>query len=357
MLQMTSPLARRWLTLLGAVGCVGLAAITSTGTAAPTSESASTLAIVQDDSSQESVAVVTLEHASCDDMARVLREMVPEAQVSFDPRTNAIIVKATDRYHRMVRSYIEQLDRPLDERPEQRRVEVIRFANTSLTPGIQRALIEMFGGRDVKISLDPDRNTVVIEAPGETLERVKALVQELDRRPEQSSKTQTAALGSYRVRIVWLVTGAADDAGGTAVPADLQPVVDELNKLGVKNLKIAAQMLTRVRMNQQFSVHATPTLNQRVQLESAGTLLAHGNDRPELRIEVEARSESPAMNPQGPAVQRPETLAALRTTIDAPVGHFVVLGVTPIGAMTSVFVVQLQPGEQEAADNGERRVW
>ena len=36
------------------------------------------------------------------------------------------------------------------------------------------------------------------------------------------------------------------------------------------------------------------------------------------------------------------TLADLRTTITAPEGDSVVLGVSPVGALTSVFVVQLR---------------
>lgn len=346
-----NPNGHRWLAGLCAIALLGLTAVSSPGfSAAP--------AVQQDEANRESVSVVVLQHAACDEMARVLREMVPEAKVSFDPRTNAVLVKTTDQYHTVVRDYIARLDRPVEERQNDRRVEVIQFQNTSLTVGIQRALIEMFGGRNVKMSLDPDRNTLVVESDGATLDRIRELIGKLDKKQNTNEASQAGeAAGSYRVRIVWLVTGAAADEGERPVPADLQPVVEELDKLGVKNLQVAAQMLTRVRMNQQFIVHATPTLSQPVQLESVGTLIAHGNTRPELRIEIDARRETEPTQGQNQAARRTEMLAALKTTIDAPVGHFVVLGVTPIGPMTSVFVVQLQPGEQEAAEDGGRRVW
>ena len=57
------------------------------------------------------------------------------------------------------------------------------------------------------------------------------------------------------------------------------------------------------------------------------------------------------------SVERLKTLASIQTTIDAPIGHFVVLGVTPIGERTSVLVVQLQPGEQKDEEAGTKRVW
>lgn len=342
---------RPWLTTLLACALLGITAVASTGfTSAPVA--------AQDDGSKESMAVVVLQYASCDEMARVLHEMVPEAKVTFDARTNSLLVKATTQYHTVVRDYIARLDRPIDPPQDDRSVEVIQFRNTKLTPGIQRALMEMFDGRTVKMSLDVDRNMLVVEANDETLKRIRTLVEELDTKQSVNDEVKSGdADGSYRVRIVWLVTGAPAEAGQATLPDDLQPVVTELNKLGVTNLKLAAQMLTRVRMNQQFSIHATPTMNQKVQLESSGTLIGQGRSRPELRIEVEARNEMEMFSPQGPVARQPETMAALKTTIDAPIGHFVVLGVTPIGSMTSVFVVQLQRGEQDGEQPGEKRVW
>jgi hypothetical protein len=52
-----------------------------------------------------------------------------------------------------------------------------------------------------------------------------------------------------------------------------------------------------------------------------------------LEINVRAHGSAGLMNP---------TLADLQTTITAPEGHSVVLGVSPVGALTSVFVVQLR---------------
>jgi hypothetical protein len=60
--------------------------------------------------------------------------------------------------------------------------------------------------------------------------------------------------------------------------------------------------------------------------------------RPSLDVQISAHT------PMGASVQQ---LCHLETTVKAPFGHFVILGVTPIEEVTSVFVVQLLQPEQE----------
>src|SRR5690606_36352334 len=140
--------------------------------------------------------------------------------------------------------------------------------------------LEMFSQPGVKLSLDSDRGIVVAEASDELLERIGKLLGQLDQPPAQPAGKQSESfVGSYRARIVWLVTDAVEgDLKPT--PSDLGPVVKELDNLGISGLATAANLLTRVKMNQEFQVLASPAALGGVNVEVSGRLIQRSGEEP-----------------------------------------------------------------------------
>jgi hypothetical protein len=85
-----------------------------------------------------------------------------------------------------------------------------------------------------------------------------------------------------------------------------------------------------------FTMNGSAMLDKPCSLSINGSVLSRAGETPVLDITVIARSLTGNRN--GSAVA---TLCQLDTRIAAPLGHSVVLGVTPTEKSTSVFVVQV----------------
>lgn len=147
--------------------------------------------------------------------------------------------------------------------------------------------------------------------------------------------------GDLQIRLVWLVGGLADDAAAVP-PADLESVTRELEKMGVTNLTMAAQLVVNVTEGEKFSVSGTAKVNEPCSLQAAGLLGRTSLEQPPagisadeswLRLEISARVTG--------GEQR-QPLCTLQTTVKAPIGQSVVLGITPVQSKPSVFVLQLR---------------
>lgn len=169
------------------------------------------------------------------------------------------------------------------------------------------------------------------------------LIQELD------SGSAGPGAESRRVRLVWLVSIPTL----SPAPPDLQDVLDELQAMGVRDLRLAAQHIVETTSGNTFEIQSAPAAFDHCRLKIEGKLEQARTQPPRLEVAITASGapkadpDTPSAFPQAPRPAVPD-LATLRTAIVAPPGHKVVLGVTPIGPHTSVFVIQLlesKPGK------------
>src|SRR4029077_6556385 len=111
-------------------------------------------------------------------------------------------------------------------------------------------------------------------------------------------------------------------------------VLSGLGKLGIDRPRLVSQTMVNGTVGTQFRAHGVAKLDGAAcRLTVSGRLSVKG-DTPALEISLNA--SQPAARGTGET-----SLCELRTEITAPIGHFVVLGMTPMDAMTSVFVVQV----------------
>ncbi|MCU0958900.1 MAG: hypothetical protein MUF48_02235 [Pirellulaceae bacterium] len=151
-----------------------------------------------------------------------------------------------------------------------------------------------------------------------------------------------AAPEAWQVRIVWLVEGLADDAARVP-PPDLDAPMQALSSLGITNLTMAAQLIVQAVENEDFLLTGSAKVNEPCDLEVTGlpferACAATGDKATDaVRLQI-------AMVAKAAAGDAARTLCAVRTTVLAPIGQPVVLGIAPVQSKPSVILLLVTPG-------------
>lgn len=357
------------------------------------------------------VTVYPLQTADAGEVAKTLEALLPDGtfRVVIDKRSNALYVRASPSFAKLAENLIKTLDR--SDLPE---IKIFTLANgvaSELLPAVSQLI-----GRDVKIIADPRTNSLIATGPKNRLTVLEAIVMRMDQQKRDKKPTirsipvrfaaasdvvnalarlntnasiaadptrnlvlinsdaatyqsleetifsidKAAALDAQpqQVRIVWLVSGL--DKKNAPPPADLKDVIDELGKIGVKDLKLAAQsVVTTVTSagGTQFMTQGRTTLKTPTQLDVTGQISRGKENNFTMEVSIQAREiGKAAAGAGGVGVAQPPgggrrrfrssgstNLCSINTSVTAPPGHAVVLGVTPIDSMNSVFVIQVLP--------------
>jgi hypothetical protein len=259
-----------------------------------------------------------------------------------EPNTLAVIVTAAPEQFKAVEEFIKKLDVP--ERTREIRVYRLKNALVTETSKVLQTLLQ-----GVSFAMDQRTNSLLASGDPAQMQVTEQLIQQLD------SVTAGPGAESRRIRFVWLVSIPTL----SPAPPDLQDVLEELQVIGVRDLRLAAQHIVETTAGDQFQTQSTPAAFDSCRLKIEGKLEQTRTQPPRLEVALTATGLVPKTDPDAPSAppaprpsmpQPPENLATLRTTIVAPPGHKVVLGVTPIGPCTSVFVIQAM----EAGESGKQ---
>jgi type II secretory pathway component GspD/PulD (secretin) len=286
-----------------------------------------------------------LRHILAASAVELLAGMLPESpglRMAANEQTNTMIVLAPSEVQKQVEALLERLDVPVDPLKD---IQIKVFSLIHADAGTLAEMIStLFDGEDVKISFDPKANAIVATGPERALEVIEALLLRMD--TDQHRETPKTSSATFQVRVVWLVSGL--EGGQMAPPADdLNVVVHELHDLGVTGLRQGAQALVNTTPGGEFHVSCAPMLDQGpTDVRICGSLELK-EDVPVLDIEITGTLVHSVPLRRSSGEKRPEQLvqrgdlANLATKIAAPLGQYVVLGVTPAKDLTSVFVVQV----------------
>ncbi len=291
------------------------------------------------------LAIITLKNARADEVASAVRQVFsegrgPDAQVVAETRTNAVIVNAAPEVIDEIKKLISSLDDlPADE-PE-RHVKIFQLLHIAPSPSLLKMLMTAVDNQ-TRLSVDDQRKVVVAAGSPASLEVIEAMLKRLDESAPSASERAKTTPREMQIRLVWLV-GDLDDSKSTEPPSDLDKVLRELEKVGVVNLKMAAQIVVNAMDGQQFRASGSASVMGPCRLDMSGAVgITHSgqwgspsrSDQPTLQLEISAT---------GSEGRGASTLCQLDTSISAPLGQSVVLGVTPIQSKPSVFVVQMIP--------------
>jgi hypothetical protein len=301
--------------------------------------------------------VIRLKTLQATEMTRVLRDLfaaperrAPRITVAADDRTNSLIVSAEPNDLATVEKLIASLEKEAAQRPPARELRVFSLKHTEPDAAMEQALRLIFGpGQAGNFALDLQRRMVICSGDRTALDAVEALLARLEDRPAQVRGGGKAE--ERRVRLVWLVDTSGAEGGEPArlrrPPDDLNEVVAELAKLGITKVGLAAQTVANATDGQAFRIDGTTDLSGAPCYLQVSGVLSQGQEKPTVRIELHATREAAAGKDPGSGrlPRRGDPVCSLETTVTAPPGHAVVLGVTPTAGLTSIFVVQVLPRE------------
>jgi hypothetical protein len=217
----------------------------------------------------------------------------------------------------------------------------------------------------IKLAADARTNAILVSASDDEIAKIKDLIARLDTPSARDDAARPKV--QVQVRVIWLVNDAPRPVapppqagtvppGVPAAPApapppdDLKEVLPALTKFGIDKPRLAAQTLVSVTPDVQFQAKGVASLDGLpCQFAVTGRLVDKMEKMPVLEVTLRATRERATRDQQ----RTSEEIGNLQTEITAPPGHFVVLGMTPMDAMTSIFVVQVlvpdgqKPGAQE----------
>lgn len=275
------------------------------------------------------VRVYALQHVAALEAAKTLTELKldGEARFSADERTNSLIVSSNDQTQQIVQAVIERLDsKARDTEMTTRSYKVSTSAIEALAEVLNTTLAQSRG----RFSYSHNGMLVV-----QAKERDHARVANLIREFVESEKN--APSRSKTVRVIWLVDGLDNPA---KTPRDLEPVIKELEAMGVENLGVASQSLMRTSEGTEFDMKCKASLEKLCDLSIQGMITQE--NKMTLSIHATERNEANYGGDRGGKRLVTSELATLNTSISFSPAHPVVLGVSPIGKRTSVFVVMVQ---------------
>jgi type II secretory pathway component GspD/PulD (secretin) len=299
-----------------------------------------------------SIKVFTLQNANSAQTVGVITDLVGQkVQITADNRTNSLIAVGPEEELKEVEALLIRLDESQNKDSMTLRVYPFEHASPEKIADNLRLL-----GTEVLFSMDSEQKRLLVRGNDRAHQVVAEFLQTID------VAENSAKLKPMQLRIVWLVEEklAGKDAKDPA--KDLEKVIQVLNdKLGVTNLKMAAQLLVTIdpiqddERSQGFNADGTTSLQegQATKLEAMGQIVGQAGANPTIQLSIQAsQSDSgPDRGFGGGRSNTPSsrTLTSLTTQVVAPTGHSIVLGMTPIQSADSVFVLQVLATEDTPA--------
>lgn len=259
------------------------------------------------------------------------------------PHMNAIIVSGPKDRLAEARKLVEQLDVEPRKAASHQQLRVFTLKAIPTDKNLENALSVIFAGRQgARFAIDPVRNQVIVYCDEQTSDMVTALLSKLDSTPERQPTFDV------QIRVIWLVNGAPEE-NAPKLPDDLGPVLRTLVRMGIDKPVLAAQTMVVTSIENPFVAKGTARVDQGGLCDFSVTGFARDNkDGSRLSLNLQAGRADQARPAQFGGENRRQDILHLETEIAAPMGHIVVLGMTPTANLTSVFLVQIQRAEPAA---------
>ncbi|MHC4447725.1 MAG: secretin N-terminal domain-containing protein [Planctomycetota bacterium] len=283
------------------------------------------------------LSVIPLRYAAARQVAAVIENTI-HARITVDERTNALIVGGSEEAMVSIREIVAQLDVAIEEPKgsDEELVRVYPLVHAVADPQLAATLDSLFDStrsvrrsgrilsvKPVRIAYDAHTNQIIARGTTLAIASLNELIEAIDRAP-----TEARGPAELRVRLVWLVGGLGGQHG-TKVPPDMGQVLNELGKIGISDLRLAAQTIVRVTGNDVFKTQFVARLDQLWRMSFSGRAISGPEGARTIEVDIRGQDDADIGD------------IRLETTITTVSDHFVVLGATPIQDLQSVFVIQL----------------
>lgn len=275
--------------------------------------------------------IVPLRYARAADLAASVAQVYkqhPSIRLSPEERTNVLIVAAPAADMPTLKALVSELDQAAQNKQStESRVNVLSLAGIQANAALKESLRLLEStGRVRGHSIDTASNSLVVASD----EQGRAAAEELLRRLRDSNAGHS--IREARIRVIWVSNASSnpEDKPLSPLGEDLREVVPALSKLGIGRPVIVTQVMTTAVVGESFSVEGSPTGADGEHLWfGAQGVLQESAAGARLKIELTGRH----IGVKEPAFR-------VSSSIVAPSGQIVVLGMAPTMGSTSAFIVQ-----------------
>jgi type II secretory pathway component GspD/PulD (secretin) len=255
-------------------------------------------------------------------------EVRPRIRLVADSRTNSLLVSGRREDGLLVKRCLDLLDHDSPAQPpKEQQFKVFPLRNIAPDEGFEKGLATVFPQGANRFVVDHDRRSVIVSGDEECLRVTDKYLRLLDVPREKPPVSQV------RVRIVWLANGLGNPQAA-APPRDMKTVTDELATLGLNDLRTVSQSLINVTEGVKFNNDGVADLDVPCSLSIEGVVESRLGTGKVLTFSINAFHRNDP---------KPGPLCRLSSSIETSLNQLVVLGVTPTGTATSVFVIQVLP--------------
>ncbi|MCA9265106.1 MAG: hypothetical protein KDA60_14700 [Planctomycetales bacterium] len=280
------------------------------------------------------VKYYALKYAKAESAAKVIQSLKTNAEMSVavDERTNGLVVMANQEAQQEIQKLIEQIDVNVPEDNERAVTQEYAVADHQVAE-LERYLLQARGAKfTFEQRREPDRGG--FGRPGArrngstTVFTVTATSSVQTEIHKLLSDSASAPAVNRLLQVYWLLNS---QEGSSELPDALIPVIEELDNLGVKNMRVATPMFLRTLVGEVFEAAGTAE-PEAVGEKCRVTVQGKFDDSNRLNISLQANRESDKSEGNS-------TLAQLETSLTVIDGKPVVLGVGPVLNQTSAFVI------------------
>ncbi|MFK7962259.1 MAG: hypothetical protein AB8G96_17245, partial [Phycisphaerales bacterium] len=266
---------------------------------------------------------------------------------------NAIVLKGPADVVRRAGTFIAAADRPADARVPEHAANVLRMYDVS---GLREADLAhdightlLMNHPDTRLIRGTSGRVISLLAPPSVQSAFTTAIAQI-KEAERSGRPEVEEdSGPMLVRLTWLV--ASDDHDATSVSPPMEPVVRELESMGIIKWQQYGQSLVMTQAMVPFeleSVFSAGGVNWDFDFNGIrqASLTRTVDGKP---VDVERMSVAIQIRPLDDPTPRQVTngrslpRTSISTLLDMPAGQTVVLGMTPMLDQHSVFVVELLP--------------
>jgi hypothetical protein len=267
---------------------------------------------------------------------------------------NRLIMRGTDEQLKMIEALAQELDRPVES--DLRTITL----NLGDFPGGGDSASEVArfasGNSNLNFYQDAVAEVLLVSGKPDDLAKFERTMAEVNERLATAMSERKAAAADekskqqFLVRLTWLVALPGQDekaASMSNVPDDLKGVAAELVNVGMaakpEEIRLGTQLLVAAtdgtfRMQGRERLLGESKASLGIELEGVLSSSPGGGHSKHLHID-HFRVARLGGGPSGEDV----TLCTLSSSVTAPLGQSIVLGMAPTGEMTSAAVIQIRP--------------
>jgi len=288
-------------------------------------------------------SVYRLRHVKAEALVGVINNMFVNFpyKVANDLKNNSLLVYAGKEQHESIKNLLVKLDADRARDEQLKMFHLVHVKADEKLIALLRTAVGSTEKKDLSLAFDANGNRLIARGKSVDLQVLEQLLKQLDT-PSELNRELSGE--SFTVRIIWLSTDKSLQKEPQILSRDMRPLVQTLEKAGIRSPRMVNQLMITTATNQDFAVSGkAKTGKKRWSISVEGELLMGPKmgekgkvvrySKPMIRITVTTNPEDSKVGKGKPD---------LRTTIPAPINSYAVLGMSPNAEGNNLFVIRVE---------------